>query len=399
MMGSYIYIMKHEFELDKTMETIDDVVDTSAQSCDGLNAALARLTNNPLFQHYCVNVFRHGAKKDIMSLIDNPIDYVKNLISKGLTQKLTSNLSDIYEKSFEQISKEGKELYLIDQMVDTLIEKDIPEVTKFFSIYPRAKDVVLEQLVYSLGSILFSEDNSPKRNNGNYQVFDLNLPKTNLVQYDALSIPKIKGNSGDVVYVEELNDNEILFALCDVAGKGRSVKMYSDLIKSSIANSVNKHDPAKLATDVSSQLSKCKDDFGTGLFSTGAFLVYDKRTDQVKYSTAGDQIYVLSKDGQFNQFDSGSGLMYIDDEFSPKFETKTMSAKNIQRIVLMTDGIYEGRKDLQTGKYLDIEPTMPFVDCSKNPTQILSKVYDEIRVEHPEHPFDDTSAIVIDFYK
>lgn len=222
------------------------------------------------------------------------------------------------------------------------------------------------------------------------QLFPRALPPAESLQLAAVCRPA-RLVSGDYYDYARLHDDNIAFAIGDVAGKGISAALLMATVQSSMraqlragrelaatagnGGSVAAMSTATLVTRLNQQLYAFTP---PEKFATFYFALYDDRTGMLKYTNAGHLPPILIRDGAVTRLDV-NGTVVGAFSFS-QYGESTLQMNRGDLLVCFTDGITEPENEFGEMFGEDRLAELLLKNADRAPEEIMDAVLDSVRV-------------------
>lgn len=216
------------------------------------------------------------------------------------------------------------------------------------------------------------------------------LPTLEGLDIGFLSIPAKKMN-GDYIYFISDEDGHAGIAVADVIGKGLPAALCMSMVKFGMDSLNNSPaNPSEVLGVINRVVEKSIDD---SMFVSMFYGRYDAENSTMTYGSAGHEPAILyrAKTGEFTELYAKGLLLGV----SPAavYEEHTVQLESDDMVVMMTDGVTEGRTD---EGFIEREVIFELIEERKDePAQaIVQHVYDELeRMQHAELRDDFTLVI------
>lgn len=157
---------------------------------------------------------------------------------------------------------------------------------------------------------------------------------------------------GDIFGYYWINENEFVIYLLDVSGHGLEASLYSvtvmNLLKNSLLCAVDFSNPSSVLT----QLNKIFDiETQNNMFFTIWYGVYNCKTRELVYASAGSQPAIFIKNDTVKNLSSDGLIIGIDDE--TEYSNGSIIIEKESDLYVFSDGIYEIRKE--DGQMMSLE--------------------------------------------
>lgn len=202
------------------------------------------------------------------------------------------------------------------------------------------------------------------------------LPETPLFKKGNLTVSAVNISAskvgGDLYDYIELAGGKVGILIGDVSGKGVSGALYMAKIISDfryIARDIES--PGKALEMLNSRLARTP----RGMFITAIYIIADASTGDLKMSVAGHPPFLCLTGGDVMVIEGASGppvgIVPVE------YPESSMLLKNGDRILMLTDGVYEARN--RKGKILGFESLVGFIKKHKKEVQLIPAVVDYIK--------------------
>jgi len=196
---------------------------------------------------------------------------------------------------------------------------------------------------------------------------------------------------GDLYDVRRLDDWRGLVVMADVSGKGIQAAVNTAFVKYSIrmlARSTG--DPAQILEQFNRAFVDTVTD--PNLFVVVFVGLFDARTQELTYASAGHAGAFLRRDGSVRQFDVTGPIVGLDAAFGYSSRTERLADGDV--ILLATDGMSEARDG--SGELLDDSGTMEMLRTSPaDPQACADTLVSAVRQRSGGVLHDDLALLVI----
>jgi len=205
-----------------------------------------------------------------------------------------------------------------------------------------------------------------------------------------LSIPARKMN-GDYIYFISDSEGHAGIAVADVIGKGLPAALCMSMVKFGMDSLNNSPaDPKEVLGVINRVVEKSIDD---SMFVSMFYGKYDSNDSTLTYGSAGHEPAILyrAKSNSFEELYAKGLLLGVSPAAS--YEQHTVKLEKNDLVIMMTDGVTEGRTD---EGFIEREVIFSLIDQKKDePAQrIVQFVYDELeRMQNAELRDDFTLVI------
>jgi hypothetical protein len=181
-----------------------------------------------------------------------------------------------------------------------------------------------------------------------------------------------RGISGDYFDAIRLDEDKILYTVCDVAGKGVPASMLMIMIRTILHSICHRHRKANtLLKELNYHISGR---IGVDQYATMAVFVLDEKKKEISYSNAAHHpLYLFrNKERQFRSFDTEGLPIGVDK--TAVFGHKLIRLHDQDYLFLFTDGLPEARS--LSGKELSVEQLLRFLaeNLEKTPSDLIPAV-------------------------
>ncbi len=181
-----------------------------------------------------------------------------------------------------------------------------------------------------------------------------------------------RGISGDYFDAIRLNDEKILYTVCDVAGKGVPASMLMIMIRTILHTICSRHRSANsLLKELNYHISGR---IGVDQYATMAVFILDEKKKEISYSNAAHHpLYLYRKDeDRFRSFDTDGLPIGVDK--NSEFGHKKIRLNEGDYLFLFTDGLPEARSE--DGHELSVSQLLRFLsdNIDKRPEELISRV-------------------------
>ncbi|MDW0110168.1 PP2C family protein-serine/threonine phosphatase [Sporosarcina aquimarina] len=205
-------------------------------------------------------------------------------------------------------------------------------------------------------------------------LLETSIPKVEGLDIGLVSKPA-KKMSGDYVYFIEQKDGEACVAVADVMGKGLPAALCMSMIKfgmDSLRSSAT--EPQHVLQVINQIVEKSMDD---SMFISMFYGKFDKKTCEFTYGSAGHEPALLYRadEDRFIELDAKGLLLGIRKDVD--FQQKSVEMSSGDFIVMLTDGVTEGRNAegfIEEEVILDMLRTMK----DRPAQQIVDHLYTEL---------------------
>ncbi|MDA3955876.1 PP2C family protein-serine/threonine phosphatase [Oceanispirochaeta sp.] len=181
-----------------------------------------------------------------------------------------------------------------------------------------------------------------------------------------------RGISGDYFDAIRLDEDKILYTVCDVAGKGVPASMLMIMIRTILHSICSRHRSANtLLKELNYHISGR---IGVDQYATMAVFVLDEKKKELSYSNAAHHpLYLFrKKEKQFRSFDTEGLPIGVDK--NAEFGHKLIRLHDQDYLFLFTDGLPEARS--LSGEELSVEQLLRFLaeNLDKSPGNLITAV-------------------------
>lgn len=181
-----------------------------------------------------------------------------------------------------------------------------------------------------------------------------------------------RGISGDYFDAIRLNDDKILYTVCDVAGKGVPASMLMIMIRTILHTICSRHRSANaLLKELNYHISGR---IGVDQYATMAVFILDEKKKEISYSNAAHHPLYLyrKKESRFRSFDTDGLPIGVDK--NSEFGHKQIRLEEGDYLFLFTDGLPEARSE--NGDELSVSELLRFLgrNVGKAPEELIPEV-------------------------
>jgi len=197
---------------------------------------------------------------------------------------------------------------------------------------------------------------------------------------------------GDLFDIRRLSRDRGLLVVADVSGKGIEAAVNTAFVKYSLRTlALANDDPAAVLGAFNRLfLQTIKD---PSLFVVVFVAIFDARTLQLSYASAGHAGAFLRRDGTVRALDVTGPIIGLDPEFT--YETRTIDLAPHDLLVLATDGLTEARD--RNGNVLDETGAMRLLEkSSSDPQTCADELVSEVRRRSGGRITDDLALLVVE---
>ena len=185
-----------------------------------------------------------------------------------------------------------------------------------------------------------------------------------------------RGISGDYFDAIRLDEDKILYTVCDVAGKGVPASMLMIMIRTILHAICSRHRSANtLLKELNYHISGR---IGVDQYATMAVFVLDEKNKEISYSNAAHHpLYLFrNREKQFRSFDTEGLPIGVDK--NADFGHKLIRLHDHDYLFLFTDGLPEARS--LSGEELSVEQLLRFLaeNLDKSPVDLIPAVEEYI---------------------
>ena len=200
--------------------------------------------------------------------------------------------------------------------------------------------------------------------------------------------------SGDYYDFFRLNENEYVFCIADVSGKGLSAAMLMANFQATLKANVKYNHGNLTLVELVSELNKSIVEAAKGeKFITFFIGYYNEKTRILKFINAGHNYPILIHQNNFKQLKTGSTALGIFDPL-PEIQSLEIEIKPNTIIVCFTDGLVEVEntegEQFQTKRLADSISSYSYLNMSELNKAIIRDV-DKFK---GENPYPDDTAIL-----
>lgn len=213
------------------------------------------------------------------------------------------------------------------------------------------------------------------------------------IQIQGYSRPA-KGVGGDFYFVEKIDDDKWIIALCDVSGKG----VAASLITTMLWGMMKIYDWRKGLKEFVSQLNdNIVQTFHLEKYLTGVFMIYNEKTQQFSLCDMGHSLIFLLRNGKMIELKSDAKNLPIGIETSTNAVVCRLEMQKGERLLLFTDGLIEQQN--RSHQEFSIQRLSKIL--KKNPLTSISDLKDVICGEFQDYrkgvsQADDVTFLIVD---
>ncbi len=200
---------------------------------------------------------------------------------------------------------------------------------------------------------------------------------------------------GDIYDIIQLEDGYYRIFLADAVGHGVQAALTTMLIKIEYDNAkYSKETPDKIITLLNDRFISRY--INLNVFFSGGLFDIDVKNKKLYYCLAGHPDNVIIKDGNVEILEGGGVVIGMSK--NNDYQTKQVPFNRKDKLILMTDGLYEEFSD--TGLELDLEGLLPVIEKNKNDSveAIINRMDEFVHHFIGSGPVnDDITAIGIEF--
>ena len=219
------------------------------------------------------------------------------------------------------------------------------------------------------------------------------LPQNKEYEFAGIYKPHL-GLGGDYYDFFRLNENEYVFCIADVSGKGLSAAMLMANFQATLKANVKYNHGNLTLVELVSELNKSIVEAAKGeKFITFFIGYYNEKTRILKFINAGHNYPILIHQNNFKQLKTGSTALGIFDPL-PEIQSLEIEIKPNTIIVCFTDGLVEVEntegEQFQTKRLADSISSYSYLNMSELNKAIIRDV-DKFK---GENPYPDDTAIL-----
>jgi sigma-B regulation protein RsbU (phosphoserine phosphatase) len=223
-------------------------------------------------------------------------------------------------------------------------------------------------------------------------LFPKSLPKLKNFEISAVNISS-KQVGGDYYDVMKLDDNNFLFAIADVSGKGVPASLLMANLQAFLKIIAKQGMELSSATGIINDL--VSDNTMGENFITFFWGILNDEMKKLHYVNAGHNPPLLIREGKISKFTKGGMILGVLNTMKP-YLSETVDLKSGDTIVLFTDGVTEAmnkKMEEYTDERLEKLATEIY---QKNPDEIITLIRNDVRI-HIEGAFqsDDITLMII----
>lgn len=199
---------------------------------------------------------------------------------------------------------------------------------------------------------------------------------------------------GDFYDVFLRNEDELVLVMADASGKGVHACFYSLGVRSSLRVNAHEYDDVARAMR-ETNLLLYRDSGDTGMFVTVVVAIYNKKTSELRYFSAGHNPPLVRKsDGTVIKLENRGIAMGVIENLEGKSETVKLESGDL--VVFYTDGITEQNNEAY--ELYSEERLIEFIklEGKKNAHEVTSKLIDQVKAfagTAPQH--DDITLLLM----
>jgi len=232
------------------------------------------------------------------------------------------------------------------------------------------------------------------------------VPELPGLKFSAMYHPaeRISGNFYDIF---RLDDEHIVFYICDVAGHGVPAAMLTVFVKQSIDERRKADFNAGVVTYPAEVLQRLYDAFNASKFREDVYivliyLIYNIKTGRLTYSSAGMNAkpFLIRKDGTVSAVPIyGLPICKLKDVFEPKYYNNYIDMKPGDKLVFYTDGFVDAKN--KDNEEYSVERLRKFLEdyCHLSGEELVEAAQNDLFnfIDREDNAKDDITFAVLDF--
>ncbi len=219
------------------------------------------------------------------------------------------------------------------------------------------------------------------------------LPSNNYIDISATYIAK-NMVSGDYYDFIPINEDEYVFCIADVSGKGMSAAMLMSNFQATLRANVKYNHGNLTLIQLAKELNKSVINSAKGeKFITFFIGYYNKKSRELKYINAGHNYPILTHNDEIQELKIGSTALGIFDEM-PSIESETIIINPNTVIVCYTDGMIEvenlQKEQFQTERLIKAVSKNSYLNMS----EMNKALFDEVDNFRNGNSYPDDTAVL-----